>query len=374
MMSRRFLRPIFVTKPMLPPLPALVSGLERIYESGIVTNMGPMHNALEAKLHAILGGKDLILFNNGTSALVAALHAMDLPKGSEVITTPFSFAATAHAISALGLKPVFADIDADSMTLDPSQVKKKVNENTSCILAVHVYGFPCDLNGFEHLSVNHDLKLVYDAAHAFGTCVAGFPIARFGHASAFSFHATKLFNSIEGGCVCSNLVEPSRRVRGYRNFGIKDEDTVDDIGLNGKMSEFHALTGLLNLEGLQNEMAGRKQVRQIYTNVLSNCRDIEIPAYAEDVTPSYQYYPIRILRNRDGVYRKLKEFNIFTRRYFYPLIADFDIYRDCPSTKDLPQARRAASEVLCLPFYADLADGTANTIAELVCSIVDSKV
>lgn len=355
---------------MLPPLSQLCSGIEQIYHSGFVTNMGPMHRELELKLLSLLGGEDLVLFNNGTTALVAALEAMDLPPGSEVITTPFSFAATTHAISSLGLKPVFADIEPGHMTLDPAEAEKKITDKTSCILAVHVYGFPCDVDGLRRLSEEHGLRLVYDAAHAFGATLSGRPIAEFGDASVFSFHATKLFNTIEGGCVSSNRDQAGRRMRSYRNFGIKNEDTVDEIGLNGKMSEFHALFGLLNLKDYGDEIEQRKLVRETYMQELSDVPGIEIPTYAPGVGGSYQYFPMRIPGLRDAVYNELKAYNVFTRRYFYPLIANFEPYRDLPSAKGLPEARRAARDVLCLPFYGDLADGTALRIAEIVRSIV----
>lgn len=371
-MNQAFPRAITVTKPMLPPLMRLVSGIEQIYHSGIVTNMGPMHSELELKLSGLLGGQDLVLFNNGTTALVAALDAMDLPPGSEVITTPFSFAATTHAISSLGLKPVFADIEPGHMTLDPAEVEKKITDKTSCILAVHVYGFPCDVEGFRRLSADYNLRLVYDAAHAFGSTVGGRPIAEFGDASVFSFHATKLFNTIEGGCVSTNLSNAGRRMRSYRNFGIKNEDTVDETGLNGKMSEFHALFGLLNLKDYEGEIEQRKKVRKTYLQELSDIPGVEIPQYAAGVGGSYQYFPMRIPGLRDTIYNELKAYNVFTRRYFYPLIANFEPYRDLPSASGLPEARRAAQDVLCLPFYGDLADGTALRIAELVRAIIRS--
>lgn len=334
--------------------------------------MGPLHREFELKIHNLLGGEDLVLFNNGTTALVAALDAMNLPPGSEVITTPFSFAATTHAISSLGLKPVFADIEPNHMTLDPAAVVKKITDKTSCILAVHVYGFPCDVEGLQRLSIDHGVRLVYDAAHAFGATLWDQPIAKYGDASVFSFHATKLFNTIEGGAVSSNLDQAGRRMRSYRNFGIKNEDVVDEIGLNGKMSEFHALFGLLNLEYYSSEVAQRKIVRESYMQELSDVPGIEIPSYAPGVGGSYQYFPIRIPGLRDTVYNDLKAYNIFTRRYFYPLIADFEPYRDLPSASGLPEARRAARDVLCLPFYGDLADGTALRIAEVVRSAIRS--
>jgi dTDP-4-amino-4,6-dideoxygalactose transaminase len=351
---------------MLPNLDKLTSGISDIYRSGIVTNMGPVHQKLESELSRLLGGKEFVIYNNGTSALLGALHAMELPKGSEVITTPFSFAATSHVISAMGLTPVFADIDPQFMTLDPLEVVKKITPKTSAILAVHVYGFACDLIGLQKVAEENDLRLLYDAAHAFGTTVGGRAIAEFGDASVFSFHATKLFNSIEGGAVSINTDDGGRKLRHYRNFGIVDEKTVDGVGLNGKMSEFHALFGLLNLELFREEMTGRRRIREIYEYELSGVEGIEICDYAEKVSPSYQYFVIRIRNARELVYTELKSINVFARRYFYPLISNFKCYQDLPSARNLPNAQRAADEVLCLPFYGGLTEDDARKIAKFI--------
>lgn len=365
-MQGQFSSPIFVTKPMLPALDDVKLGIEEIYRSGIVTNMGVTHQKLESELAALLGGKDLVMYNNGTIALMGALNAMQLPPGSEVITTPFSFAATSHAISALGLKVVFADIEPRYMTLDPSEVVRKISSKTSAILAVHVYGFPCDLEGLHAVAQQHGLRLLYDAAHAFGTTVAGRSIAEFGDASVFSFHATKLFNSIEGGAVSINIDEGGRRLKNYRNFGIINENTVEDVGLNGKMSEVHALFGLLNLRNFREEMSKRKRVRDIYIEELSGVKGVEVCEYPHGVVPSYQYFPIKIREIRDSVYIDLKSINVFTRRYFYPLISNFNCYKDLSSAKHLPHAQRAAEEVLCLPFYGDLDDDIVRQISEFI--------
>ncbi|MCJ2134474.1 DegT/DnrJ/EryC1/StrS family aminotransferase [Methylobacterium sp. J-026] len=370
-MMPAFSHPIFITKPMLPPLSQLSSGMERVYQSGNVTNMGPMHQELELELRAVLGGHNLVLYNNGTIALMAALQALDLPPGSEVITTPFSFAATTHSIKAVGLQPVFADIEPEHLTLDPVEVRKKITDRTRCILAVHVYGFPCRLDELAAIAAEHDLRLIYDAAHAFAATVGGRSIADFGDASVFSFHATKLFNTIEGGAVSTGSLERYDRLKNYRNFGIIDEDTVDSVGLNGKMSEVHALFGLLNLRTYQQELSRRRDVRAIYTEELSPVRQVHIPDYPACVGGSYQYFPIRIEQFRDVIYHELKRFNVFSRRYFYPLIADFKPYRHLAPLDSLPEARKAAQDVLCLPFYGDLADGTARSIAHLVRSIID---
>jgi dTDP-4-amino-4,6-dideoxygalactose transaminase len=369
-MTKTFARPIFVTRPMLPPLSEVIAGMERIYQSAIITNMGPFHQELESKLMAILGGQELVLFNNGTTALMAAIDALQLPAGSEVITTPFSFAASTHAITTQGLVPVFADLEPDHMTLDPNAVLAKITDKTSCILAVHVYGFPCDVDAFSKIQAQHNLKIIYDAAHAFGTELSGTRISAFGDASVFSFHATKLFNSIEGGCVAINTTGGGQRLRDFRNFGIRSEDHVSSVGINGKMSEIHALFGLLNLNQFRDEMAKRSIVRDIYLSELNGWNDIVVPRQKDGVKSSQQYFPIRLLRGRDYVYTTLKSYNVFTRRYFHPLISNFDCYSNLTTAGVLPVAERAGREVLCLPFYGDLADGTAQEIARLIKSII----
>lgn len=362
--------PIYITKPLLPPLETLFAGISQIYDSGIVTNMGPIHQQLEKRLHEKLSGNSFLIYNSGTTALMAALFALDLPQGSEVITTPFSFAATAHVISALGLIPVFADIDPLYMTLDPAAIKEKITAKTSCILAVHVYGYPCDVKGIAQIAEEHDLKVVYDAAHAFRLQLDGVNIAEFGDASAFSFHATKLFNSIEGGGLALNIPAAEPLARNYRNFGIINEDQVATVGINGKMNEFNALVGLLNLDLIEAEIDARRAISDTYQAVLRGCPFVEIATYPDNVTRSFQYFPIRIKKHRELVYDKLKDYNIFSRRYFSPLIADFDCYKDLPSAAGLPHARRASEEVLCLPYHGELNDGRAEMIAQAVVTIL----
>lgn len=361
---------IYVTKPLLPPKERLVAALDGLYESGILTNMGPFHQKLEKRLHEWLGGEVFLLFNNGTVALMAALSALDLPPGSEVITTPFSFAATTHAITALGFKPVFADIDPVYMTLCPQSVEEKITEATSCILGVHVYGYPCDVDGLDKIAKAYKLKTVYDCAHAVGLKLNGKDISSYGDASAFSFHATKLFNTVEGGGLALNSSGQEQLARDYRNFGIRSEDHVATVGLNGKLSELHAIFGLLNLEVLENEISNRVDVATTYYDLLQDCPYLSIVPFPTNAKPSFQYFPVRILRGRELVYERLKEKGIFSRRYFYPLIADFDCYNRLPSAAGLPEARKAASEVLCLPFYGDLCNGNAARIALEVRSIL----
>jgi dTDP-4-amino-4,6-dideoxygalactose transaminase len=302
---------------------------------------------------------------------MAALQAMELPEGSEVITTPFSFAASTTAISAVGLKPVFADVDPTHLTLDPVAVERKITSATSCVLPVHVYGFPAAVDQFDELADRHNLSLVYDAAHAFNARVNGRPIASFGSATMFSFHATKLFNTIEGGCVCINSPDGAERLRRYRNFGIKNEERVDSIGINGKMSEVHALFGLLNLDYIADEIARRRNVKAQYDTALAEVPNIGLFPAVPGLESSFQYYPIRVLGGlRDVLHRRLRDHNVFARKYFYPLIADFDQYRSYANPDELPHARAAAQEVLCLPFFGDLSDGTATELGALIATLM----
>ena len=364
--------PIFVTRPLLPDVDALCRGIRDIYDRRILTNNGPNHQDLELRLKDVLGGREFILFNNGTIALMAALSALNLEPGSEVITTPFTFAATAHAITLLGLKPVFADIDPTYMTLSPDAVEKVVTPRTSCILAVHVYGYPCDTAGLQRVATAHDLALVYDAAHAFGTVIDGRLIGEFGDASAYSFHATKLFNTVEGGGVSFNGGDPAMRARDYRNFGIRSEDHVASVGLNGKMSELHALVGLLSLDTYQEEMAQRARIGEVYRGVLAGSDLVKCPVFPKHATSSHQYFPIRV-PGRESVNSALKAENIMARRYFHPLVTDYDCYRQDFRSSDYPNSVAAGAEALCLPYHSGVTLDDAERIARIVVENVNNN-
>ncbi len=363
--------PIYITKPLLPPRDALFKGIERIYRSGQVTNAGVLHQELEQRLHEHLGGEAFVLMNNGTTALLAALAVLKLPAGSEVITTPFTFAATVHVITLLGLKPVFADIDRRFMTIDPEDVARKITSRTSCILGVHVYGYPCDVAALGRLASEKRLPLVYDAAHAFGTTLNGKRIAEFGDATAFSFHATKLYNCIEGGGLAVNGPGLGQAGRDFRNFGIRNEEEVASVGINGKLSELHAQVGLLNLALIEEERRQRKIVQDVYFGRLSGRDDISLVSLPEGVSASKQYFPVRIRAHRDRAYEELKQTGIFARKYFYPLAFEYDCYRGTVKPGELPQAERAAAEVLCLPFYGELGASGAERVAAAVLSSLD---
>ena len=363
---------ILVTQPLLPKLKDVEEQLNEIWTSKWLTNMGTKHNKLETKLKDVLNVPNVSLFNNGTIALLVAIKALDLPYGSEVITTPFTFAATPHCISWNGLKPVFCDIEPNTMTIDADKIEALITPNTSAILGVHVYGFPCDVEKIDAIAKKHNLKVIYDAAHAFSTEVNGRSIGSYGDITMYSFHATKLYNSIEGGCLTYNNPDLVRKIYNLRNFGIRSEELVEEVGINGKMNEIQAAIGLLNLNLYKQEQEKRAKIKALYDNGLKNVRGIRIPQMPANATNSYQYYPIVIENEypitRDELYKKFKEINIFTRKYFYPACHDYECYKNDLSVKlaDLSIVNDLKHKVLCLPFYGDLSASTTNLIIEKI--------
>ena len=350
----------FVTQPLLPNMKDYIKHIYDIWESKWLTNMGAKHNELESKLKDVLKVPFVSLFNNGTIALLTALKAMNLPYGSEVITTPFTFAATPHCIAWNNCKPVFCDIEPNTMTIDADKIESFITPNTSAILGVHVYGFPCNVEKIDRIAKKHNLKVIYDAAHAFSTEINGVGIGTFGDITMFSFHATKLFNTIEGGCLTYNDENLERKIYNLRNFGIQSEEIVEDIGINGKMNEFQAAMGLENLKIFREEQNKRKILKNIYDMNLANIKGIRIPKMPNNTTNSYQYYPIIIEddypMNRDELYDKFKSMNIFTRKYFYPACHDYECYKNDLAVKlaDLPIVDDIKHKVLCLPYYGEL--------------------
>ena len=359
---------IFVTSPLLPDIEDVYSEIREIFDSKWLTNMGEKHKNLELALKNELKVKNLSLFNNGTIALVTAIKALNLPYGSEIITTPFTFAATPHSIVWNGLKPVFCDIEPNTMTIDPNKIEELITPNTSAILGVHVYGFPCDVEAIQKIADRHGLKVIYDAAHCFSTEINGRGIGTFGDISAFSFHATKLFNTIEGGALTYNNDSLDRKIYNLRNFGIRNEEVVEEVGINGKMNEFQAAFGLLNLKIYRKEQEKRQKLKELYDNKLSKIKGIRIPKIPDNVTNSYQYYPIIIEDDypisRNEIYDRFKEENIFTRKYFYPACTDYDCYKNDLSVKlaKLPVTNDLKNKVLCLPYYGSLEKETAEYI------------
>ena len=356
-------KPLYVTQPLLPDLNDLQALLAEIWTSKILTNGGPLHKKLESELESYLGVPTAMLFNNGTIALLVALRLFDLPEGSEVITTPLTFAATAHAISWNGLAPVFVDVSPVTLTIDPLSVEKAITSKTSAILGVHVYGTVCDLDALQNIAKDHGLYLLYDAAHAFGTTVNGRSIASFGDASVFSFHATKLFNTLEGGLIATNCALDKEAIYYLRNFGIKNEEEVVAIGINGKLNELQAAVGLLNLPLVQEEQRRRAKLRQKYREFLDPLPGITLQPEQPGVSSSEQYFPVLVDplafgRSRDDLYSSLTKRGIFARKYFHPICTEFEPYRGYPihSVRKTPHVDTVKSQVLCLPFHSGVDD------------------
>lgn len=363
---------IFVTQPLLPSLDDVEAQIKEIWDSKWLTNMGKKHNELENSLKEVLKVPNVSLFNNGTIALLVAIKALDLPYGSEVITTPFTFAATPHCISWNGLKPVFCDIEPNTMTIDADKIEKLITPNTSAILGVHVYGFPCDVEKIDAIAKKHNLKVIYDAAHAFSTEINGRGIGTYGDITMFSFHATKLYNSVEGGCLTYNDPNLVRKIYNLRNFGIRSEELVEEIGINGKMNEIQAAIGLLNLKLYKQEQEKRVKVKALYDKGLENVKGIRLPQMPENTTNSYQYYPIVIEDDyplsRNEIYEKFKELNILTRKYFYPACHDYECYKNDLAVKlaDLSVVDDLKNKVLCLPYYGSLEEEVIEFIVEKI--------
>ena len=366
-------KPIYVTQPSLPPLEELIPYLEKIWENRIVTNGGPFHEQLERALCDYLEVPYISLFANGTIALVTALRALDL-KG-EVITTPYTFAATGHSLVWNGIKPVFVDIDPVTLNLDPSKIEAAINENTTAILPVHVYGHPCDVDAIELIANKHNLRVIYDAAHAFGVrCHCG-SILNHGDLSVLSFHATKVFNTFEGGAIVCQDFETKTHIDQLKNFGFVSETSVAQTGINGKMNEFSAALGLLQLKHIDAAIAERKTIDATYREGLQDILGIRCHTRPESMRSNYSYFPIFVehdyLLTRDQLYDKLKANAISGRRYFYPLITEFPMYRDMGGSvpDDLSVAKDMAERVICLPIYPGLSLDEIKRIADEVARI-----
>ncbi|WP_221793638.1 DegT/DnrJ/EryC1/StrS family aminotransferase [Aquisediminimonas sediminicola] len=354
---------------MLPDLNDFHRMLGDIWQSKALTNCGPLHQQLERELQCYLDVPTAMLFNNGTIALLVALKLFDLPIGSEVITTPLTFAATAHAITWNGLKPVFVDVLPHTLTLDPAAVVKAITPRTSAILGVHVYGNVCEIEALECISKQYNLRLFFDAAHAFGVTVNGRSIASYGDASAFSFHATKLFNTLEGGLLATNRPEDAEIIYHLRNFGIKNEEEVVSVGINGKLNEMQAAIGLLNLPLVEEEKRSRAGLKQKYRELLNDLPGIQLPPEQQGVTSSEQYFPIVVDPatfgcTRDDLYDELKARQIFARKYFHPICTDFDPYKGFPiySVRDTPFVDIIKNRVLCLPYHSGVDDTDLSDI------------
>lgn len=357
----------------MPPLAEFTPFLEEIWRTRRVTNGGPYHDELEVQLATHLEVPKVSLFTNGTIALIAALRALDI-KG-EVITTPYSFVATSHALLWQGITPVFVDIDPDSMNLDPDQIEAAITDHTTAILAVHCYGRPCDMHRINRIAKNYGLKVIYDAAHAFGVKFQGSSIMTHGDLSVLSFHATKVFHTFEGGAVVCKDEAIKLTIDRIKNFGFVDEITVTRTGINGKMSEINAAFGILQLRHISETIRARAAIDAAYRISLAGISGIHIPSSPLEQEANYGYFPIRVGRKypltRDELYEKLRANGIHCRRYFYPLITDMPMYRNLPSADpcNLPVAKQVASEIICLPIYPDLESRSVHLIAEIISSL-----
>lgn len=363
--------PIYVTQPHLAPLAEFMPYLEEIWDSKMLTNGGPFHQQLERALCDYLGVRHLSLFTNGTLALVTALQALRVT--GEVITTPYSFVATAHSLLWNGIKPVFVDIDPITLNLDPARIEAAITPQTMAIMPVHCYGQPCDVAAIQKIADNYNLKVIYDAAHAFGVQLDSGSVLEHGDMSILSFHATKVFNTFEGGAIICQDAKAKQRIDHLKNFGFVDEVTVVAPGINGKMSEINAAFGLLQLKHVDAALARRAEIDARYRALLGDVAGIRcVPLGVGAARINHAYFPILVDGDypvsRDALYQRFREHGIHARRYFYPLISDFPMYRGLPSAHrdNLPVAAEAASKVLCLPIYPALTDDDVDRIAGLV--------
>lgn len=364
--------PIYVTKPILPEFDVFSEKLKSIWETNKLTNNGPQLKALESKLIGKLNVEHLSLFNNGTSALLLACRCLNLE--GEVITTPFTFPATPHVLTWNKLEPVFCDIDPETFTINPEMIEPLITSKTSAILAVHVFGIPCKVDRIQEIADRFGLRVIYDAAHAFGVEIDGKGIGSFGDISMFSFHATKLFHTAEGGALTFNDPVHKQQADLLKNFGIWGEEEVLLPGLNAKMNEIQAALGICMLDCIDEEMAKRKKLFDIYRRYLEGVEGIRlIEQEGAGVKPGYQYGVVQIDSDafgctRDNVHTELKKYNIFARKYFHPLCSNYDYYSHLPSANvnNLPTANKTAHEVLSLPFYGDLGQDNAEKICEIL--------
>lgn len=363
---------ITVTSPLLPDLNELHRMMENIWEKHWVTNLGEYHERLEHELAEYLKVPYISLFTNGTIPLITALQALDIRKG-EVITTPYSFVATTHSIWWNGLKPVFVDIDPATCNLDPAKIEAAITPDTVAIMPVHCYGQPCRIKEIQEIADRHGLKVIYDAAHAFGVEVDGKSILAEGDLSTLSFHATKVYNTLEGGAIVCKTAEMKQKIDYLRNFGFEDETIVVGPGINGKVDEVRSAYGLLNLRQVDSAIAARKAVAERYREALLGVPGI---CFFDDVLGArhnYSYFPIfveaeKFGKTRDELYAEMKAHNVLGRRYFYPLISTFDSYSSLPSAvpENLPVATRLADEVICLPMHHALSEEDVQRVIDLI--------
>jgi dTDP-4-amino-4,6-dideoxygalactose transaminase len=364
---------IYVTQPFLPPLEEYTEYLQKIWESKQLTNGGPFHQQLEDELCKYLGVKYISLFSNGTLALVTALQTLRIT--GEVITTPYSFVATTHALWWNNIKPVFVDIEPNTFNIDPDKIESAINPQTTAILPVHVYGNPCNVQKIKAIADAYGLKVIYDAAHTFGVTIKGIPVLNFGDLSVMSFHATKVYHTFEGGAIVCHDEATKKRIDNLKNFGFLNETTVITPGINAKMNEVQAAMGLLQLKYIDAAITKRKYIVELYRKLLQNIDGIYFFNDLPDVNHCYSYFPILIDKNkykktRNEIYEELKKHNIFGRRYFYPLISQYPTYRGLESALPgkMPVSEKITEEVICLPIYTEISSDEIYRIANVLTS------
>lgn len=362
---------IFVTRTSMPSYEEYIERIKPLWDSHWLTNMGMYHKELEAQLKEYLKVPQVSLMVNGHMALELAIQAMNFPEGSEVITTPFTFVSTTHAIVRNRLKPVFCDIKEDDYTIDETKIEELITDKTVAIVPVHVYGNICNVKVIEEIANRHGLKVIYDAAHAFGESLDGVGVANMGDASTFSFHATKVFNTIEGGAVTFRDAELYEKLYNLKNFGIRGEEAIESVGANAKMNEFAAIMGLCNLEHIEQYISVRKTKAELYISQLSEDNRIVLPRFNQSgVQYNYAYFPVRFLDcPRDEVYNMLKDNNVFARKYFYPLTSDAECYERQYRETSLEVARKVSDSILVLPLYPELENEKICYISELIRSM-----
>ena len=361
---------IFVTRSSMPPYEEYIEAIKPLWDSHWLTNMGQYHQELEQRLRDYLDVPQVSLMVNGHMALELTIQTMGFPKGAEVITTPFTFISTTHAIVRNHLKPVFCDVKPEDGTIDETKLEELITEHTAAIIPVHVYGNVCNVEEIQRIADKYSLKVIYDAAHAFGVTYKGKGIGSYGDASVFSFHATKVFNTIEGGAAASSEQRLYDRLYDLKNFGIRSEELVSEVGANAKMNEFCAIMGLCNLRHIEDAVRRRKVLAREYEERLKDVPGIRMFEKKADVESNYGYFPILVGEeyplSRDELYERLKGKGIYTRKYFYPLTADQDCFTDMFERMELECARGLAERVLVLPLYEDLKADTLKDIVEII--------
>lgn len=362
---------ILVTQSSLPPLEEYIEEIQELWDSHWLTNMGTKHKQFQQLLEKHLDVHKIELLTNGHMALELSLQAFGFEKGAEVITTPFTFASTTHAIVRNDLKPVFCDINSVDYTMDVTKLESLITDRTCAILPVHVYGNTCNMEEIERIAQKYNLKVIYDAAHTFGVTYKGKGIGQYGDASCFSFHATKVFHAIEGGAASYRDEEMGKRLYRLKNFGIRNQEIVDGVGANAKLNEFCAAMGICNLRHIDDEIVKRKKIVEQYRKRLSEISGIQLNPVQENVVPNYAYFPIvfdetTLGVTRNQMYTELERHGIMARKYFYPLTNTYECYQGKYEVNETPVALQISERVLTLPLYADLETHTVDKICDII--------